>query len=194
MMLDKKTFERIRKEFEVFDQRRETLIKTSRDVLKHAKAAIYATHRKEFKEAENELNESKKAIKIIEELIKKDPHLGSQASYRDALEEYVEASCYYSYIQKRNIPTDKQLGVDTDVYLPGLCDLVGELVRSAINASIREDYKHALEIREIVTELYAELILFNFPNTPVRRKFDSIKYSLEKLEDIIFNLKIRQKI
>ena len=52
----------------------------------------------------------------------------------------------------------------------------------------------ALRIREFVTEIYEELLLFDFRNIPVRKKFDSIKYGLEKLEDLVLELKLKKKI
>lgn len=193
-MLNKKEFERIRKEMEVFDKRREDIIKTSRDVLKLSKGSIYSVHRNDLRHAEKQLNEARQIIKQLEEMIKKDPHLAQVGTYTEALEEFTEASCYYSFIKKGNIPSAKETGISTDIYLPGLCDLVGELVRKAINSSIKGDYRMAIKIKDFVAQIYEELMLFDFRNIPARKKFDSIKYGLEKLEDLILELKIRKKI
>jgi hypothetical protein len=38
------------------------------------------------------------------------------------------------------------------------------------------------------------LMMFDFRNIPVRRKFDSIKYGLNKLENLILELKLKNKI
>ncbi|HLF54218.1 MAG TPA: hypothetical protein VI612_00670 [Candidatus Nanoarchaeia archaeon] len=192
-MLDKKAFAEMRKYMEAFDALREQLIAMSRAVLKSSKAAIYAAHREDMKEAGKLLSDAKSSIVKIEALIKKDPHLvSSTGAYSDALEEYTEASCYVHYLKTNNIPTAKQLGIDVEVYLPALSDLVGELVRKAVNSSIKGDYKASLAIKDFVSELYNELMLFDWRNTPVRRKFDAIKYGLEKLEDLALKIKFKK--
>lgn len=190
-MIDKKLFEQMHGEMDSFDQAREKLIKISRDVLKSSKGAIYSLHRADEKTAQKQLKDAKAIIDQMNALVKKDPHLALVGSYNDALEEFVEASCYFEFVTKKRLPSPKELGVDTDVYLPGLCDLVGELVRKAINSVLKNDTKTALEIKDVVEELYAELMLFDFRNSPLRKKFDAIKYSLEKLEDLAVKLKLK---
>lgn len=193
-MLNKKEFELMRKEVEVFDKRREEIIKISRDVLKLSKGSIYSVHRNDLKTAEKQLSSAKNTINQMKETIKKDHHLANVGTYTEALEEFTEASCYYSFVKKGSIPSPNELGIDIDIYLPGMCDLVGELVRKAINNSIKGDYKSAIKIKEFIASIYEELMLFDFRNIPVRKKFDAIKYGLEKLEDLILELKIRKKI
>ena len=192
-MLDKKTFAAMRKQLEAYDKSREELIKSSRDILKLSKGAIYSLHRTEHDTALQQLNQAKTVIRRLKELLAQESRLAGVGAYNEALEEYVEASCYYHFLTQRTLPTPQQLGVTADVYLPGVCDTVGELVRKAINSAIKKDYKTALEIREFVTEIYEELMLFDFPNSPVRRKFDAIKYGLEKLEDLALQLQLKKK-
>ncbi len=192
-MIDKKAFQEMREYMEKFDKLREQLIATSRTVLKSSKAAIYAAHREDMKDADKLLAEAREAIKKIDVLLKKDPHLAtSTGAYSDALEEYGEAACYVHYLKTKEIPTAKQLGIDVEDYLSALSDLVGELVRKAVNSSIKGEYKTALDIKEFVSELYQELMLFDWRNTPVRKKFDAIKYGLEKLEDLALKIKFKK--
>lgn len=192
-MLDKKAFSEMRNYMEQFDKLREQLIAETRIVLKSSKAAIYAAHRGDMKDADKLLAEAKDMIKKMDTLLKKDPRLvRSTGAYSDALEEYGEAACYVHYLKTKEIPTAKQLGIDVEVYLSALSDLVGELVRKAINSSIKGEYKTALEIKDFVSELYQELMLFDWRNTPVRKKFDAIKYGLEKLEDLSLKIKFKR--
>jgi translin len=192
-MLNKKSFEEMRRHMEVYDRLREQLIAQSRLVLKASKAAIYAAHREDLVEAGKLLADAKKTIANIDKLLKKDVHLANVGAYNEALEEYAEASCYVSYLKTKQIPTAAQLGIDADVYLPSLCDVVGELVRKAVNSTVKGDYKSSLEIKEFVEELYHELMLFDWQNYGhVRKKFDAIKYGLEKLEDLSLKIKFRK--
>lgn len=192
-MINKKAFADMRKELERFDSLREDLIKISRDILKISKASIYEIHRNSMSSAESNLKSAKKLIFKVESLIKKDPLLASVGAYHEALEEYVEASCYLGFMKKKKLPTAKELGVSTKTYLPGVCDLVGELVRKAINSSIDGDYRTAKKIKDFVSDVYSELMMFDFRNIPARRKFDSIKYGLEKLETLILDIKLKKK-
>lgn len=193
-MIDRKAFELMRQGMERFDALREQLIKKSRDVLKSSKAAIYSIHRNDLSAAVKQLSEAKKGIGIMNSLIKKEPHLAAVGSYSEALEEYVEAACYYSFITKQCLPTAKQLNVDAELYLPGICDLIGELLRKAVNSAIAKDYATAMKIKDFVSAVYEELMMFDFRNSPLRRKFDGIKYSLEKLEDLALQLKLGRKV
>ncbi len=194
MKIDKASFASMRAQMERYDMLREELIKRSRDALKLSKKAIYSLHRTELKTARAQLASAKKVITQLNKLLAKDTHLAAVGAYTEAVEEYVEASCYFSVLTKKRLPNAQELGVDIDTYLPGLCDLVGELVRKAINSVIKGDKKTALEIRDFVTQVYQELMLFDFRNAPVRRKFDSIKYGLEKLEDLALQLKMKPKL
>lgn len=191
-MLNKQTFKEIRQKMELFDALREQLIKQSRKALKNSKQAIYAAHREDLKGAEKLLSEAKSTIKKADLLIKKDVHLASTGAYNEALEEYAEASCYVYYLKTGQIPTPKQIGIDAETYIPALSDVIGELVRKAINSAIKGDYKTALKIKETAQELYEELMLFDWRNIPARKKFDAIKYGLEKLEDLSLKIKFKK--
>lgn len=193
MKVDKQAFAQMRQQMVRYDSLREELIKVSRDALTLSKKAIYSLHRNETAASRTQLAAAQKVIVKLNALIRKDAHLAAVGAYNEALEEYVEAACYFSLLTKKVLPTAQQLGVDVDSYLPGLCDLVGELVRKAINSAIKGDTKTALEIRDFVTQVHQELLLFDFRNIPVRRKFDSIKYGLEKLEDLALQIKMKKR-
>ena len=184
-------FAKLRNNMERYDQLRENVITLARNARIASKKAIYALHKNENARSAALLKEAKDSIAKIHALIKKEPHLASVGAYTEALEEYVEAACYDAVLKNKDIPTPEQLGVDADTYLPGLCDLVGELVRRAVNSAARNEAKHALWLKDIVVELYEELSLFEPRNIPLRRKLDSIKYSVERLENLALELKRR---
>ena len=190
-MIEKKQFQAMRKEMEEFDKAREKIIIKSRDILKNSKSAIYSTHRKDYKKTSENLNKAKSGIKEITKLTKKDSRLAQVGAINEALEEYTEAACYFKFIKEGKIPTIKELNVEPEVYLAGLSDMTGELVRKAINAAIQGDYKTSIKIKEFVEELYAELMLFEFKG-PLRKKFDSIKYGLEKIEGLALQIKLKK--
>lgn len=190
-MLNKKLFTELRNQMKEFDQMREEVIIISRSILKDSKAAIYACHRGDLKGAQELLDSAKKSLGKLNTLFKKDAYLATTGAYLDAIEEYTEAALYIHYLVHKDIPTPKDLNVDADIYLGGLSDFTGELVRKAVNSVVAGDFETALTIKDLVTEIYNEMLLFDWRNTPVRKKFDSIKYNLEKLEDVALKIKFK---
>ncbi|MBU0461597.1 MAG: hypothetical protein KJ574_03340 [Nanoarchaeota archaeon] len=92
------------------------------------------------------------------------------------------------------MPTSSSLKVNDEHYILGVCDLTGELVRKAINSVINDDYKTAKDIHAFVSELYEELSKFSFFSGELRKKYDSIKYDLKRLDDLLLSLKLKGKI
>ncbi len=171
------------------DKAREQIIRKSRDILKTSKAAIYSIHRQDYKTAKNSLDKAKTIIAETKKLTKKGNL--TIGAFNEALEEYTEAYCYYKYIKEEKIPSLKEIGVEPETYIAGLSDMTGELVRKAINAAIAEEYKTSIKIKELIEELYAELMLFDFRGL-LRKKFDSIKYGLEKIEELVLQIKLKK--
>ena len=66
--------------------------------------------------------------------------------------------------------------------------MTGELVRLAVNQSIRKNKIQALEIKDFVTDIYGEFLKLDFRNGELRKKSYSIKWNLRKLEDLALNL------
>ena len=108
-----------------------------------------------------------------------------------AIQEYVEAVCYYDYVKLGKLTSKEKLGVDSENYLLGCCDLVGELMRNAVNSGIKGDYKQSFEIKDFVDSLYNELMKFDFRNSELRRKFDGVKWELKKIDQMVFDIKFR---
>ncbi len=189
-MIDKKAFAEMQKVMEEFDKKREEIIKLARIALKNSKKAIFSMHRKDKESARELLDEAKKYLKEMENLISKDHNLDISVN-NEAIEEYVEAECFYHFLASKKIPSHKDLKVDVELYLQGLCDLTGELTRRAVNDVINGNNDSVIEIKEFISELYEELMQFDFRNSPLRRKYDAVKYSLEKLEDLSLKLKLK---
>ncbi len=188
-MLDRKDFDRIRKEIEDSDIKREELIQTSREVINISKKIIYALHRNDVKDASSYLKEIERKKNALGTNVWLDTNINQVA-----LQEYAEALCYYHFVKSKKIPTASSLKVDNENYLMGLCDLTGELGRKAVNEVIRKNFKQAEQIRELVDEIYGEFLKLNLRNSELRKKSDQIKWNLKKLEDIVFELKLKEKI
>ena len=192
-MLDNKDLKAILEDFNQSDIQRELLIKKSRDVLKLSKQLIYSIHREDMDTAKTLSKEIKKSFSDLTAIAEKSPELKYSGSYHISAQEYVEALCYFGFVVESKIPTHAELKVDSDSYILGLCDLTGELVRKAINDSIKGKWDSALKIKEVVEEIYGALLQFDFRDSELRKKFDGIKYDLRRLEDVALNIKLKAK-
>mgnify|MGYP002642091800 CR=1 FL=1 len=172
-MINKESFANIRKELENSDDQREITIQLSRDIIKESKVIIYSIQRGDKPSLDN----IKKQISKLE----RNSNTGIENT---AVQEYVEAVAFYDYIFHKKLSTKKEMGVDSESYLLGLCDLTGELVRKAVKSAIEKDYKTVLEITKFVEDLYGEFLQFNLRNGELRKKSDSIKWNLQKLEGL----------
>ncbi len=193
-LIDKAAFERMRQRMEKYDAAREQLIKMGRDALKASKGAIYALHRSETKTAKARLADARKTLDAMDKIIAQDAHLASVGAVREAREEYIEASTYAHFLEHGDLLSADELDADIETYLEALGDLCGELVRKAVNAGIAGDIPLVLSIRQFIHEIHDELMLFDLRNIPARKKYDSIKYGLEKLEDLVLQLKLKDKL
>jgi len=185
-MIDKQDFKDILKDLRASEEERETIITRSREIIKISKLIIYAIHR-------DDLENASKHIETIKDKVKQLPSsTNSTGMLHVAFQEYVEALAFFEFVKHKKLPTRKQLNVKTEEYLLGLCDLTGELVRKAVNDVINEDFKSAIEIKDFVEAIYGEFLKFDLRNSELRRKYDSIKWALKKLEDIAYDISLRR--
>lgn len=182
-MIDKQEFTDIREELENIDNNREEIIQKSREILRISKLIIYSLHRDDTEKVDSLILEAKDKINGLSK-----ENFDSNIN-KAAVQEYVEALCYNEFIKNGKILTRKELNVDTEDYLCGLCDLIGELERKAVNDIINNNLNKAIEIRELVDKLYGEFIMFNFRNGELRRKFDSIKWNLRRIDEAILTIR-----
>lgn len=193
-MLDKSDFAQLQQQLSSNDAARDKLIIKSREVVKLSKKIIYAVHLGHIHRAEKLHDQIKKELDTVQKLASTNPALKYSGSVTIAEQEFVEAVCFLDFVKSGKVTPHAQLNVDAESYLLGLCDLTGELLRNGINASIKENYAETVRIKDVVSELYGEFMQFEFRNGDLRRKFDSIKYALNKLEDVVLELKLKGKI
>ncbi|KAI9858463.1 MAG: hypothetical protein M1824_004330 [Vezdaea acicularis] len=79
-------------------------------------------------------------------------------------------------------------------YLHALISLIEELARLAVNSVTLGDYGRPLEISQFVKDLHAGFQILNLKNDSLRRRSDSIKYNVKKVEDVVYDLSLRNLI
>lgn len=187
-------FESINEAYTQSDEYREQIIKISRDIQKQSKKAIYEIHRGNTEHAQRELDEIATLIQKSSSILEGATSLDHVGAFSASLEEYVEAKTFLAFVDTQNIPTAEELQVDYETYIAGLSDLTGELVRYGVNASIADQFEILPEIVAFIEELYGYLLMFNLRNGSLRKKFDSIKYNLQKAQDLTLELKLKEKL
>lgn len=189
-MIDRKDFAEMKKELESFDLQREALISETREIIRLSKKIIYSVHRDEMKEAEEAVKSITVMVKSSMKKAEGEPSLLYSGLLRSAIQEYVEAVGFYFIIKEKRLPTHKELSLQAEHYLLGICDLTGELSRRSVNSAANRDYKTAIEMKEIVSEIYDEMMQFDFANGELRKKFDSIKYEVKRLEEMALTISL----
>ena len=181
-------FKLLQKEVKEYDSLREEVIKKSRDVLKLSKLIIYAVHRDELDKAAKLVKEIEQELKKLDTIAAKKDKLKFEGSYKVAVQEYVEALLYYYFVKEGTI---KDLKVDPAYFVAGLGDLPGELNRRAVFLAGKGKVDEVIAIRNVVDEIYGELLEFDLRDNELRKKVDAVKYELRKLEDLVLDLNLK---
>ncbi len=191
MTLDKKYFNEVRQELLSYSAKRQEIIKESSQAQFLAKKAIFAMQRDDESEAQNYLGQAEKIIVDLNIKHRKDTGIFEEGSYKAGLEEFVEASIFNQYLQKKTIGKLSKIKVDTDIFVGGLCDVPGELLRYAIKSATERKYDEVKRCRQTADEIIGELVDMNLTGYN-RQKFDQAKQALHKLEQVLYEVSIRQ--
>ncbi|KAI8057936.1 Translin [Syncephalis plumigaleata] len=147
------TFEQIRVSLDAHHDRRERLVKCSRDITVASKRLIFALHRMLDQSTESILAKTQTSYDEIMQLFKKisnelanNDFYCYERSVTPALEEFIEAIAYRVYLTEHRLVTLEEIRhlfkqadcenilLTETTFLLGLADLTGELMRMAINA------------------------------------------------------------
>lgn len=84
--------------------------------------------------------------------------------------------------------------ITIEEYLLAMTDMTEELSRLAMNAVTLGDVELTVRISAFVKDLFAGFQLLNLKNDILRRKVDGVKYHVKKVEDVIYDLTLRNLI
>lgn len=189
-MLDKKYTQSVRSDLLSYAQKRREVIKMSGDAQQHAKKAIFALQRDDKEGGSERLKLAEGLLLELYKKFKNDKRLFNEGSYRAALEEYVEAVLFNSYVLNKPVGKIKGVVVDPDTFISGLCDVPGELCRYAIRAATARNFELTKKCYEYAEEIIGELMDMDLTGYH-RNKFDQAKQALHKLEQVVYEVSIR---
>ena len=189
-MINLKYFHKIRAELLSYSEKRRDLIKISGDAQHLAKKSIFAAQRGDLKDAEEGL---KKSLALLEGLLKKYQKIEGifdEGAFRAALEEYVEAKLFLDFVNGKDIGPLSELPIDSDLYVSGLCDVPGEIVRYAIKNATERKFAEVKKANEVVEVIINEMIDMDLTGYN-RQKFDQAKQALHKLQQIVYEISLK---
>ncbi|MFH1402825.1 MAG: hypothetical protein ABIH11_00975 [Candidatus Altiarchaeota archaeon] len=192
-MLDKRDCRAIKADLDKLSRGKIEVMKQSREIVKASKELIYSIHRGDVKGSRALLANIRKKRGVLDR-IASTPRLRAYHPYINGVQEYVEAVSYHYVMTSGHIPSRKDLDVDSETYLMGLSDLTGELMRKGVDDMVNERYAHAIMMRDAVAEIYGLMLSLDLDGGEARRKSDAVKWNLAKLEDLVYDAKIRDKI
>lgn len=190
-MIDPKFLANLKNNYQANESQRRQIISAANNILFEAKKTIFALQRQDFQVAENKLNEIEKALEALENRFGVD-RLRREGAYKAAAEEYLEGKTFYLIIKNKKITETKKLHLDYEGYLGGICDLIGELVRFATNQAASGKLSEVAKIKKIADDIMTQLVDFDLTGY-LRTKYDQARGHLRKLEQMAYEIKLRNK-
>ncbi|HXG74722.1 MAG TPA: RNA-binding protein [Candidatus Nitrosotenuis sp.] len=175
----KRSLGRISKSLESSLEKREALIKDTRQIVILCSESIIDCHKNDLGEAAKKIQ---KARKLLEQYRKKtDAEL-----YKHLLmpeQEFVEAVSLLSILQGRQIPAAESLKVKYESYLLGMLDCIGELRRDVYDKIRLGRADDAKKMFDVMEEMYLMLYPFAYFDKivkDIRKKLDVARILVEE--------------
>eukprot|EP00002_Diphylleia_rotans_P033587 TRINITY_DN7159_c0_g1_i2.p1 TRINITY_DN7159_c0_g1~~TRINITY_DN7159_c0_g1_i2.p1 ORF type:complete len:276 (-),score=45.25 TRINITY_DN7159_c0_g1_i2:446-1273(-) len=210
-------FRQAAKELDVHHDRRERLIRLSRDITAESKKIIFLLHRcsgedpqEIFSKASSSLESLRKKIQSIASELDPSTYWRYMNSFSPGLEEYVEAILFYTYLRENRIlspaevnsdiamslegqqpqSTSFKLEVPIEIYFGGISDFSGELMRYATNLVAGGQLEKPFTIVDMIRSLtYGSQGLH--PGPQLVQKINAMKTNLEKVENLCYTIRVR---
>ncbi|KAL8272757.1 hypothetical protein Esti_003307 [Eimeria stiedai] len=195
-LVDDKAFQEVIDLYAKEDAKREELIKKSRDLVKSSKQAIFAMHRKDLKAARACLDNCENVMsKDVFPITDEHPALRLTGLLLSGLEEYAEARIFLHFLEtKKLLPFQSLKGLRVDEFLGGLVDCTGELNRFAVLRATEGDERAVHDAASFTSAVHEKMLLMDLRNSPLRRKYDALKYTQKRLEALVYELSVARRM
>ncbi|KAJ9709446.1 hypothetical protein PVL29_001092 [Vitis rotundifolia] len=200
-----------------WNDKRERVVKASRDITINSKKVIFQVHRISKNNKDEVLDKAVKDLasvteqhvsRLVKELQGTD-FWKLRRAYSPGVQEYVEAATLCNFCKNGTLlildeinatllplsdPSLQPLQINILDYLLGLADLTGELMRLAIGRISDGELEYAEKICRFVRDIYRELTLLAphmDDNTDMKTKMDTMLQSIMKIENACFSVHVR---
>jgi translin len=182
--------EEINKKFKDIEERRNAIIKGTRDATILCSKAIVSMHSHKKNESSEYIEKAKKLLRQFKELGKDD----LQKYLYIAEQEFVEAYCLFSIAENSIIPSKRSLEVSDTSYVMGLLDCIGEIKRMIIDKIRSEGTSNVNALFELMDKIYGTiypLAVYDNLMPGLRKKLDVSRILIENVRAIITEEKRR---
>ena len=185
--------EKINTKFKDIEERRNAIIKGTRDATILCSKAIVSLHSHKKEESMEYIEKAKKLLQQFKELGKDD----LQKYLYIAEQEFVEAYCLFSIAEDSVIPSMKSLEVSDISYVMGLLDCIGEIKRMIIDKIRAEGTTNVNILFELMDKIYGiiyPLAVYDNLMPGLRKKLDVSRILIENVRAIITEEQRRTKM
>ncbi|XP_019423344.1 PREDICTED: translin-associated protein X isoform X2 [Lupinus angustifolius] len=199
------------------NDKRERVVKASRDITMNSKKVIFQVHRLSKYNKDEVLEKAEKDLaavtdqyisRLVRELQGTD-FWKLRRAYSPGIQEYVEAATFCSFCKNGTLlkldeinntllplsdPSIQPLQINILDYLLGIADLTGELMRLAIGRISDGELEFAEKICRFARDIYRELTLVvphMDASSDMKTKMDTMLQSVMKIENACFSVRVR---
>jgi translin len=175
------------------EERREKLIKGTRDVISLCSKSIVAIHHDQMEKAEMNMHQAKTTLDELRQYSKTD--LYKYVSVAE--QEIVEAYSLKSVIQSSAIPSMRDLNVSGSSYITGLLDCIGEIKRMVYDRMRTGRGEDAAKLFSLMQDIYSSVYPFAVYDhliSGMRRKLDVAKMLIEDIRAVVTEETRRDKL
>jgi translin len=195
MLLDnvQSSLDEINSDLKDVEERREKLIKGTRDVISICSKSIIAMHHDQMEKAEANMQQAKIMLDEFRQYSKTD--LYKYVSVAE--QEIVEAYGFKSVIQNSAIPSMRDLNVSGSSYITGLLDCIGEIKRMVYDRMRTGRGEDAAKLFSLMQDIYSSIYPFAVYDhlvSGMRRKLDVAKMLIEDVRAIVTEEARRDKL
>jgi translin len=195
MLLDnvQSSLDEINNDLKDVEERREKLIKGTRDVISICSKSIVAMHHDQMEKAETNMQQAKNMLDEFRQYSKTD--LYKYVSIAE--QEIVEAYGLKSVIQNSAIPSMRDLNVSGPSYITGLLDCIGEIKRMVYDRMRTGRGEDAAKLFTLMQDIYSSIYPFAVYDhlvSGMRRKLDVAKMLIEDVRAIVTEEARRDKL
>ncbi len=164
------------------DKIREQALKISREIIINCRKAIQLIHRNLMDESQKYIKESSSKLAELYKLTKEYPDLYHSGFVENAAQEYAEANCLFNIEKGLDLPDPDNLKTTYSSYLMGLCDVVGELRRAALDFILTGETTKANQYLVYMDKIYDSIMTFDYPSglIPIKRRQDILRTLIDK--------------
>ena len=162
---------------------RERALPKSRAAIRHCANSIRATHRQEFRLAEELMSQAALLLAEMASDLRDHQDIYYAGFVQDAQKEYAEAVTFAAFTRHRSLPSPDELSISYAAYLNGLGEAVGELRRYVLDQLRHGNFDDCEIFLRYMDDIYALLISVDFPDAitgGLRRTTDAARGILEK--------------